>query len=223
MCTCISTCTYVNLSSEFWYTPFASLYGNRVPGCGTVCMFQSVHLWSHTLFRMCTCISACIYVHPTACVSSTPYGLVTWEPGCPCVAVCVCSSHPASGHTPCLECAHASVCEFMSTWLPMSTAPLCIVWWKHEHPWVALCVCHNHPSSVDTPWLECVHASVHEFMSTWLSMSAPFPMHSLVERWVPMYCSLFVSQSPDFCFHTLFRMCTCTSTCIHVHLTPHVI
>ena len=142
-----------------------------VPRCGTVCMFQSIHFWSDTLFRMCTCICACIYVHPTAHVSSTPNGLVTWEPGCPCVAVCVCSSHPASGHTPCLECVHVSVCEFMHTWLPMF---------------------------------------------------APHPMHSLMESSVPMYCSVFVSQSPHFCSHTLFRMCTCISICIYVHLTPHV-
>ena len=40
------------------------------------------------------------------------------------------------------------------------------------------------------------------------------PMDSLMENWVPLYGSVFVFQSPHFCCHTLFRMCTCISTCI---------
>ena len=98
--------------------------------------------------------------------------------------------------------------------------PLCLVWWKPGCLCVALCGCHNHPTSGHIPWLECVHASVHEFMSTWLPMSAPAPMHSLTETWVPLYGSVFVSQSPHFCSHTLLRVCICISTCIYVHLTP---
>ena len=45
--------------------------------------------------------------------------------------------------------------------------------------WVPLygsaCLCASHVISVATPCLECVHASVHEFMSTWLLMSGPLP------------------------------------------------
>ena len=69
-----------------------------------------------------------------------------------------------------------------------------------------------HLISVLTPCLECVHASGHEFMSTWLHMSGPAPMRSLMETWVPLYGSVFVSQSSHFCCHTLFRMCTWIST-----------
>ena len=175
--------------------------------CATVFVCWSCNFCSHTLFRMCTCISTCLSVH------MTPHE-------CPCVAVCVCPSHPASGHTPWLACIQASVHVYTSTWLPMSVHPLCIVWWKHGCACVALCVCHIHPTSSHTLWLDCVHVSVHEFISTWLPMSAPPPMHSLMETWMPLYGSVFVSQSPHFCSHTLFRMCTCISTCIYVHLTP---
>ena len=115
--------------------------------------------------------------------------------------------------TPCLECVHASVHEFMSTLHPMSGPPPMD---SYMESWVPLCVtvCVSQSSYFcwSTPCLECVHASVHEFMSTWLLMSGPPPMHSLMETWVPLYGSVFVSQSSHFCCHTLFRMCTCIST-----------
>ena len=155
-------------------------------------------------------------------MSSPPLCIVWWKHGCPCVAVCLCPSHLIFVPTPCLEYFHASVHEFMSTWLPMSSPPLCIVWWKHGCPCVAVCLCSSHLIFVPTPCLEYFHASVHEFMSTWLPMYAPSPMHSLLETWVPLYGSVFVFQSPHFCSHTLFRMCSCISTCIYVHPTPHV-
>ena len=105
---------------------------------------------------------------------------------------------------------------------PCLVHPLWIVTWKVGCPCVSLHVCPSHLIFVPTPCLECVHASVHEFMSTWLLMSGPPPMHSLMETWVPLYGSVFVSQSSHFCCHTLFRMCTCISTWIYVYLTPHV-
>ena len=134
----------------------------------------------------------------------------------------MCCIHLISVPTPCLECVHASVCEFMSTWLPMSAAPLCIAWWKHEHPLVASCFCHNHFLSGHTPWLECVHASVHVYRSTWLQKCSPPPLHSYMESWVLLYITVYVLQSPHFCSNTLFRMCTCISACIYVHMPPHV-
>ena len=44
----------------------------RVYLCGTLCVLQSSHLWSHTLVRMCICISTYVYVHMTPNVSSNP-------------------------------------------------------------------------------------------------------------------------------------------------------
>ena len=151
-----------------------------------------------------------------------PLCIVWWKSGCPFMAVCLCPSHLISVATPCLECVHASVHEFMSTLHPMSGPPLWIVTWKVGCPCVSLHVCHIHPGCGATPCLECVHASVHEFMSTWLLMSGTPPMHILMEILAPLYGNVFVSQLSYFCCHTLFRMCTCISTWIYVYLTPHV-
>ena len=128
------------------------------------------------------------------------------------MAVCLCPSHLISVATPCLECVHGSVHELCLTYAQYLVYPLWIVTWKVGCPCVSLCPCPIHPGCGPTPCLECVHASVHEFMSTWLLMSGPLPMHSLMETWVPLYGSVFVSQSSHFCCHTLFRMCTCIST-----------
>ena len=149
-----------------------------------------------------------------------PLCIVWWKHGCLCVVFCVCHNHPTFGHTPWLECVHASVHEFMSTWLPMSSPPSMHSLMESRVALCGQCVCPSLPTSGHTSWLECVHASVHEFMSNWLSMSAPSPMHSLMESWVPLHVSVFVSQSPHFCSNTLFRMCTCISACIYVHMPP---
>ena len=105
--------------------------------------------------------------------------------------------------------------------------PLCIVWWKPGCPCMAVCLCPSHLISVATPCLECVHASVHEFMSTLHPMSGPPPMDSYMESWVPLCVTSSVSHSSWFWPHTLFRMCTCISTWIYVHLAalgggPHI-
>ena len=114
---------------------------------------------------------------------------------------------------------------YMNLCLPFTPCvvhPLWIVTRKVGCPCVSLHVCCSHFIFFAIPCLECVHASVHEFMSTWLLMSGPPPMHSLMETCVSLYDSVFVSQSSHFCCHTLFRMCTCISTWIYVYLTPHV-
>ena len=82
---------------------------------------------------------------------------------------------------------------------PCLVHPLWIVTWKVGWPCVPLHVCPSPLIFVPTPCLECVHASVHEFMSTWLLMSGPPPMHSLMETWVPLYGRVFVCQSSHFC------------------------
>ena len=151
-----------------------------------------------------------------------PLWIVTWKFRCPRVSLHVCPSHLIFVPTPYFEWVHASVHEFISSWLLMSVHPFCIVWWKFGCPCVSLCLCPIHPGCGPTPCLECVHASVHKFMSTWLLMSGPPPLHSLMETWVPLYGSVFLSQSSHFCCHTLFRMCTCITTWIYVYLTPNV-
>ena len=67
---------------------------------------------------------------------------------------------------------------------------------------MAVCLCPSHLISVATHCLECVHASVHEFMSTLHSMSGPPPMDNYMESWVPLCVTACVSQSPYFfCLH----------------------
>ena len=167
-----------------------------------------------------------------------PLCIVWWKPGCPCKSVCLHPSHLISVATPCLECVHASVHEFMSTLHSMSGAPymdsymeswvpLCVTACVSQSPYFCFdgnlgapvweCVCV--PA---TPCLECVHASVHEFMSTLQPMSGPPPMDSYIESWVPLCVTACVSQSPYFCCYTLFRKCTCISTWIYVHLAAYV-
>ena len=90
--------------------------------------------------------------------------------------------------------------------------PLWIVTWKHGCSCMALCMCPGQLISVPAPCLECVHASVHEFMSTQLPRYAPLPMHNLMETWVPVCGIVCLAQSPYFWTHTLVRMCTCIST-----------
>ena len=90
--------------------------------------------------------------------------------------------------------------------------PLCIVSWKHWHPCMAVCLCPSHLISSPTPCLECVHASVHEFMSTLHPTSGPPPTDSYMESLVPLCVTACVSKSPYFCSYTLFRMCTSIST-----------
>ena len=101
------------------------------------------------------------------------------------MAVCLCPSHLISVATPCLECVHASVHEFMSSLHPMSGPPPMD---SYMESWVPLCATlsmSHSPVCGPIPCLDCSHASLHEFMSTWLLISGPPPMHSLMETWVP--------------------------------------
>ena len=149
--------------------------------------------------------------------------IVWWKPGCPCMAVCLCPSHLISVATPCLECVHASVHEFMSTWLLTCGPPPMHSLMETLVPlYGSVFVSQSISFLLPHPCLECVHPSGHEFMSTWLLLSGPSVMHSLMETWVPLYGSVFVSQSSHFCCHTLFRMCTCISTWIYVYFTLQV-
>ena len=70
------------------------------------------------------------------------------------------------------------------------------------------------------PVLECVHASGHVIMPTWVLNSASSPMHSDMETWVSVCGTVYVAVI-SFLFPHLVRMWTCITTCIIVHLTPH--
>ena len=122
--TCIRTWIYVHLAAYVWSTPMHSLMETWVPLYGSVFVTQSSHFCCHTLFRMCMSISTWIYVYLTLLVWSTPLLIFAWEVGCPCVSLHVCPSHLIFVPTPCLDCVHASVHEFMSTWLLMSGPPI---------------------------------------------------------------------------------------------------
>ena len=142
-----------------------SSHSISVPSPCLECVHASVHEFMFTWLP----ISA-----PSLCI-------VWWKPGCPCMAVCLCPSHLISVPTPCLEWVQAPVHAFMSTWLPMSAPPLCIVWWKPGCSHMAVCLCLSHLISGLTPCLECLHALVHVFMSTLLPRSAASHMHSFME------------------------------------------
>ena len=124
----------------------------------TTCI-EFVHASVHEFMSLFPCLPHSLWI-------------LSWKHGCPFVALCVCYSHPISCHVPLLECVHASVHVFSSIWLPIQFDPLCIVTWKHGCPCVAQCMCSSHPTFGPTPWLECIHASEHVLMSTWLPMSA---------------------------------------------------
>ena len=89
---------------------------------------------------------------------------------------------------------------------------------------MAVCLCPSHLISVATPCLECVHASVHVYMSTQLPMLAQHPMDSYMETWLPLCDSERVSRSPCFWSDTLVRMCD-----MHQYMnlclpyTPHLV
>ena len=245
------------------------------PGCP--CM--AVCLCPSHLISVATPCSECVHasvhefmstLHP---MSGPPLWIVTWKVGCPCVSLHVCPSHLILVATPCLECVHASVHELCPPGCLCLVHYLCIVWWKSWHLCMVVCLCPSHLISFATPcsecvhasvhefmstlhpmsgpphinsymeswvplcvtscvshlpWLwsytyiECVYASVHEFMSTWLLMSGAPPMQSFMETLAPLYGRVFVSQLSYFYWHTLFRMCTCISTWIYVYLTLHV-
>ena len=92
---------------------------------------------------------------------------------------------------------------------------ICILTWKDGF----LCVCFIHLLSGCTPWLECVYALVHVYMSTLLPMSTQTSLHSYMETWVPLCGSVFVSHSPHLCSLNLSGMCTCISICINANLS----
>ena len=149
-----------------------------------------------------------------------PLCIVTWKHGCSCMALCLCPSHLISIPTPCLECVHESVHVLMSTQLPILAQPPMD---SYMETWVlvcgSVCVAPSHPACHPTPWLKYVHPSVHVYMS--ISPCLLHPLRIVIRKPGCPCVAVCVSMTPIFS-HTLVRMCTCISTGIYVHLTPHV-
>ena len=104
---------------------------------------------------------------------------------------------------------------------PCVVHPITILIWKDGFFCVVLGACSSHSTCGPTTWLQCVHASVHEFMSHWLSMSAPSLWKHLWKHGDPSV-ALQICHLHYFSWHILVRMCTCISTCTSVYLTPHI-
>ena len=136
--------------------------------------------------------------------------------------------HCVFSQSPCLW-SHTFIrmCTCISTWIyahlhcPMSTPPPCIVWWKPGCTSMSVCLCPSHFISVLTLCLECVHASVHVFMSRWHPMLAK-PLLIVTWKHGSHVWPLCVSESPCLWSHNLIKMCTCIISCIYVHLIYHV-
>ena len=101
---------------------------------GTVFVSQSPHFCSHTLQRICTCISICTYVILNSAPPTMHINMETWVPMCGTVW---CSSQSTSSPTLCLRCVYASVHFYMSTWLPMLAQPPMD---SYMETWMPLCV-----------------------------------------------------------------------------------
>ena len=145
-----------------------------------------------------------------------PLWIVLWKPECPCLGLWLCLNVPTFVPVPCTWFPMSAPptnqrWEFQLEVGPPNGAPTSD--WR-SHLWLEvpspigglisnwsshLCLEVLHQigapppiSCVPTPCLECVHASVHVFMSNWLPILPKPPNDGYMERWVPV-C---VSQSP---------------------------
>ena len=87
---------------------------------------------------------------------------LSWVPLCGTVCVPVTLHCP---HTLVRMSISISTCIYVYLTLHVCSTPLCIVKWKHGFLCVVMYMYCSHPTSGHTPWLECVYASVHVFMS----------------------------------------------------------
>ena len=126
-------------------------------------MFQSVHFQSHTLIKMCTCISTCIHVHQTYHVCFTPLNSYM-EALVPLCGTVVVSQPPHfSPHALFRMCTCISTCTHDHQTSHVCSTP-CAVTCRHGCHCVALCVCSNQPTFSCTSSLACVHV----YMSMWV-------------------------------------------------------
>ena len=142
---------------------------------------------------------------PDPFVSSTAFEQLHVKHGCPWMALSV-SESTSSGSTPWLECVHVSghiACPADSLYMPYPFEQLP---GKHGHPCVALCMCTSHDSSGPIPCLECVHIGVHISICTWPPKSAPHPLYSYMQTWVPLWGTVCIPVIPIFIPHIGYNM-----------------
>ena len=136
------------------------------------------------LFSMCTCISTCIDIHLTPHVSYTP-----WNGGLTSDKRCHLQSEvkpPIGGGTSNWRWGlHSKKTHQLQLELHGSLG---------AHVWH--CVCPSHPAGGPKPWLKCLHASVHVYIATWLTMCASPHLNSYMETWMFLCGNVYVSQSP---------------------------
>ena len=117
-CTCSSICTSVYLTPNVFFTPFAYLHGKMGSSVWHCVCHPVIYFWSHTLFKMCTCISTLIYVHTWLCTSVPPHlnsFMKTWVPLCD--IVCLSQSAYFYSHT------FVRMCTCISIWVYVHLTP----------------------------------------------------------------------------------------------------
>ena len=169
---------------------------------------------------MCTCISTCMHVtsHST---SALPLSTVACKLVCPCGPICISHAPLIWSYTLVRMCTCIRTCMHVHLTPHICSMPvaqlhtnMCTTMWPDVHV----------PVSPHLVPLFCQNVNMHQNMYA-CPPSSPCLLHSLcivawkyVHPYVPP-CVLF--QSSFFWSHTLVRACTCTSTCMNVHMTPH--
>ena len=173
------------------------------------CPYVSLHVCpSHLIFVATPCLeSVHASVHEFMSTLHSMSGpppmdsyIESWVPLC--VTACVSQSPYFCCYTLFRKC------PCISTWIYVHLAAY--VWstpmhslMEPWHPCLVVCLCPSHLISVGTLCLECVHASVHEFMSTLHPLSGPPPMDSYMESWVPLCVTSSVSHLSWLWSHTI--------------------
>ena len=150
------------------------------------------------LFSMCTCISTCINIHLTP-PSATPLGMEVLPPAGGLTSVWWCNLQSEMGPP-----IWGDIWSKMRP--PIGDGTSIWRWDLHSkktyqlqfelhgnlgaHVWH--CMCPSHPAAGPKPWLKCLHASVHVYMATWLTMCASPHLNSYMETWMFPCSNVFV-------------------------------
>ena len=110
------------------HCPCTVTYKTWVP-LVTLCVSQSSHFWFHTLVRMCTCVSTCMYEQLIPHVCSIPFEQIHGKHGCPIGTLCVCWSFLFWSTN------LVRMCRCINTYMHVSLTPkVCLT---HLHSYIA--------------------------------------------------------------------------------------